>query len=282
MNTSTDVEWKDSVDNKERFGFGENWMNYLNKLSTEQIEAAKKSMNEFLTSEMLKGKSFIDIGSGSGLHSLVAAMQGANVYSFDYDLDSFTATSKIKEKYLPEYDLWKVSQGSVLDDTFMNTLPQYEIVYSWGVLHHTGSMWKAISNAISLVAKDGHFFIAIYNKQGWKSKFWWYIKYLYNKLPRVLQKPYAIFLGIIFITLNIVKYTLMLKPGIAINSLKNYKQGRGMNIVNDIIDWMGGFPYEYATVKELDDFFAEKGFTLIKVKEATSLGCHEILFKKTS
>jgi len=195
-------------------------------------------------------------------------------------MDCVIATNKIKEKFLPNYTMWKVSQGSVLDDIYMYSLPKFDIVYSWGVLHHTGSMWKAISNAIDLVENNGHFFIAIYNKQKWKSKFWWFIKFLYNKLPNVLQKIYSISLGYIFIFINILKYTIILQPGVAFNSLKNYKKGRGMIMINDIIDWMGGFPYEYATVKELQDFFKERGFELVKVKEATSLGCHQILFKK--
>jgi 2-polyprenyl-3-methyl-5-hydroxy-6-metoxy-1,4-benzoquinol methylase len=280
MNTTSTEEWENSIEKKERFEFGENWINFLNKLSNEHIEASKDSMNEFLTIDMLKGKSFIDIGSGSGLHSLVAAMQGAKVFSFDYDYHSFLATSKIKEKYLPDYSFWEISQGSVLDDNYMNRLPRFDIVYSWGVLHHTGSMWNAISNATKLVENNGHFFIAIYNNQRWKSRFWWFIKFLYNKLPKILQKIYAILLGYTFIVINLLKYTIMLKPGIAIEALKNYKKGRGMNMINDMIDWIGGFPYEYATVKELDDFFKKRGFELIKVKEASSLGCHQIIFKK--
>jgi len=279
MNNNID-EWKLSVQKNERFQFGNNWVNYLDKLNTEDIEMAKFSMYKFLDEEELKNSTFLDIGSGSGLHSLVASMAGAKVYSFDFDLDSYNATLSLKEKYLPLNENWVVNQGSILDSLFLKNLPKFNIVYSWGVLHHTGEMWNSINNAIELVDNKGYFFIAIYNNQGWKSKFWWHVKFIYNKLPKLTKKPFAIFLGIIFNLINIIKYTILLKPYTAIKPLLNYKHGRGMKISNDIIDWIGGFPYEYATLNKLNIYFNLKGFEIVKFKEANSLGCHEILYKK--
>jgi len=272
--------WKDEVNSNSRFEFGKNWINYISKLSDERIIAAKASMNNFLSEEELKVASFLDIGSGSGLHSLVAHMQGAKVTSFDYDPSSVNATKSLRDKFDVDEVDWKVMQGSVLDIDFINNFQKFDIVYSWGVLHHTGSMWQAIANAMSLVKDGGCFFIAIYNKQGWKSKFWWYIKKSYNMLPNFLKKTYAITLGIVFNSVNIIKYTLLLKPQVAIKPLLNYKKGRGMNWLNDTIDWMGGFPYEYASVNELNDFFSKANFTLEKTKEASSLGCNELVFRK--
>ena len=280
MDNKSHSNWDKEVNDSNRFEFGKNWIDYIAKLSDDRINAARTSMNEFLPPKKLKEQLFIDIGSGSGLHSLAAMLDGAKVTSFDYDPNSVKATSLLKDKFKVDDARWQVSQGSVLDVEFMNSLPKYDIVYSWGVLHHTGSMWQAITNAIGLVKDEGYFLIAIYNKQGWKSKFWWYIKYIYNKLPNFAKKPYAIFLGIFFNAVNILKYTLLLKPQVAIKPLLNYKHERGMNLLNDIIDWMGGFPYEYASVEELETFFIQHNFILEKVKRETSLGCNELLFKK--
>ncbi len=280
MNKASENLWETQVKSSERFEFGANWMDYLSKLTDENIASARKSMNKFLPAEKLNNKSFLDIGSGSGLHSLVAAMDGAYVTSFDYDPASVHATQMLKLKFAESNDNWNIRQGSILDKEFIVTFSEFDIVYSWGVLHHTGSMWSAITNAIKLVGAEGYFFIAIYNKQGWKSRFWWYIKRAYNKIPKILKKPYAITLGIFFNALNIIKYTLLLKPQVAITPLLKYREGRGMNWKTDLIDWMGGFPYEYATVEELETFFKSKGFTLEKVKRTGSLGCNELLFKR--
>jgi len=272
--------WQKEVDENERFEFGANWVNYIGKLSDERVAAARTSLNGFLPADLLKGASFLDIGSGSGLHSLAAVLDGANVTSFDFDPYSVSATTTMRDKFNINPANWTVLQGSVLDDEFVRRFSQFDIVYSWGVLHHTGNMWKAIENTLSLTKHQGYCFIAIYNKQGWKSRFWWYIKKIYNKLPKGLKNAYALLLGGFFQALNIVKYTLLLKPHIAINPLLNYKSRRGMSWFNDIIDWMGGFPYEYASVSELKDFFKTYGFELFKLKESTSLGCNELLFKK--
>jgi 2-polyprenyl-6-hydroxyphenyl methylase/3-demethylubiquinone-9 3-methyltransferase len=63
-------------------------------------------------------------------------------------------------------DRWQIMQGSVLDSAFMQQLPMADVVYSWGVLHHTGAMWPAIDAAAACVQADGLFAIAIYVLSG--------------------------------------------------------------------------------------------------------------------
>lgn len=265
-----------------RFKFGENWESYSARINEEHINASIEKMKYFLD-EKCQNSSFIDIGCGSGLHSLSAIRLGASeVHSFDYDLDSVKTTQNVKDRFEPNNQNWHIERGDALDHKYMEQLGQYDIVYSWGVLHHTGSMWKAIENSLSLVKQNGYFFIAIYNNQGWKSKFWWFVKYFYNILPNGFNKIFAIVLGSFFQIINIVKYTLMLKPMAAITPLLNYKKDRGMSYFHDIIDWYGGFPYEYASVDELNSFFIKHGFEVVKVKETPSLGCNEVLYIKVS
>jgi len=147
-------------------------------------------------------------------------------------------------------------------------------------LHHTGSMWPAIENAIAMVAPGGVFSIAIYNDQGWKSRAWLGIKWMHNALPRPLKMPYAYAFGFAFLGLNIVKYTLLLKPGVAIRPVLNQKADRGMSLLPNMVDWIGGYPYEVATYERLEAFFTGRGFRLIRGKRETSLGCHEMVFEK--
>ena len=163
-----------------RFGFGKNWSRFLNLLNENRIESAEKSLLKYLGIDSLKGMSFLDIGSGSGLFSLAAHRLGALVTSFDYDVDSVECKKILREKY-KDLNEWQVMQGSALDKEFLNTLGKFDIVYSWGVLHHTGSMYEAFENVAPLVKEKGYLFISIYNDQGAASRRWKWIKEKYNK-----------------------------------------------------------------------------------------------------
>lgn len=268
------------VTNGERFEFGNNWSDFLKHLDNERIQVASEYLNEYLETKDLKGLSFLDVGCGSGLFSLAARKLGAKVYSFDFDPSSVACSMKLKNMFLQNDSDWIIKEGSVLDLNYLDSLGKFNIVYSWGVLHHTGNMWQAIENLLHLVEARGVFFIAIYNKQGWKSKFWWYIKYLYNKLPSFLHKIFALSIGLLFQAINIIKYTILLKPFVAIRPLLNYKKNRGMNFKNDIIDWIGGFPYEYATIDELNEFFIKNNFTIQKEFRTNSLGCNQVIYRR--
>ena len=182
MNSTTDISMPSAAEvaeshasevaRGERFKFGENWKKFMDSMSEERAAEAVSSLRKMLGRNSLEGQSFIDIGSGSGLFSLAARRLGATVTSFDYDSDSFGCTNEMRARYAANDPKWKVMQGSVLDTTFMKSLGQYDIVYSWGVLHHTGAMWDAINNAAALVKPNGQFFIAIYNDQGAWSGRW--------------------------------------------------------------------------------------------------------------
>ncbi len=262
-----------------RFGFGSNWKAYAQTVDDSRIAASERGISEFLGSD-LSGQTFIDVGSGSGIHGLAARRLGADrVFMFDYDTESVECSELVMSRFASGDDSWKVVQGSVLDDAFISGLGVYDIVYSWGVLHHTGEMWRAIENAMKLVAPNGRLFIAIYNDQGWKSRFWWYVKYVYNCLPRGIDQLYGLTLGYVFILLNIIKYTVKLKPMVAIRPLIEGR-GRGMNFHHDILDWMGGFPYEFATYSRLEEYGRERGFHLEKGQRRDSLGCHQMLFRR--
>ncbi len=166
----------------ERFAFGKNWADFLKKLTPERIEAAKKFFRESFP-EGLEGKAFLDIGCGSGLFSLCAKELGAKVMSFDFDPDSVACTKDLKARFYAGDEDWDIFEGSVLDDGMMDKLGTFDVVYTWGVLHHTGEMWHAIENAADRVADNGTLYIAIYNDQGGYSKLWRAVKKTYVKSP---------------------------------------------------------------------------------------------------
>lgn len=270
------------VESKERFEFGKNWIDFLEKIDKERIHLAEKSLCSMLGEEQLRDKTFLDIGSGSGLFSLAAHNRGADVTSFDFDESSVWCTCELKKRFTPDAKNWSVHQGSVLDNTFLSQLGQFDIVYSWGVLHHTGQMWAAIDNSARLVKKRGTYFIAIYNDEGVKSRIWWIIKYIYNRLPVVLRKLFAYSLNAVVFSLVLLKYTLKLKPMTILAPLLNssVKRPRGMSTQNDMLDWYGGLPFEFANYDALITYVENKGFEFQHGNRATSIGCHELIFRK--
>src|SRR5688572_10297512 len=173
------MDWIMKDTNNERFPFGENWKNFLRVLSNDHILEAEKALGIFLGTTDLRGKSFLDIGSGSGLHSLVARKMGARVLSFDYDRQSVACTQELKSRYFSDDPSWEVMQGSILDGEFIEKLGGFDISYAWGVLHHTGVLWQALYNAQRPLGPGGMLFIAIYNDQGMISSIWKIIKRTY-------------------------------------------------------------------------------------------------------
>jgi 2-polyprenyl-6-hydroxyphenyl methylase/3-demethylubiquinone-9 3-methyltransferase len=153
------------LESGERFRFGKNWQRFLKSVNEERIEEARLRLVQFLEPN-LEGRSFLDIGSGSGLHSLAARRMGARVTSFDFDPESVEATTFLKSHYAPGDTDWRIDTGSALDTDYLAQLGQYDVVYSWGVLHHTGAMWDALENVKRLVKPDGQLYIAIYNDRG--------------------------------------------------------------------------------------------------------------------
>jgi 2-polyprenyl-3-methyl-5-hydroxy-6-metoxy-1,4-benzoquinol methylase len=266
-----------------RFEFGQNWSQFLGLLDETRIREAEKSLKEMLSVEDLRGRSFLDIGSGSGLFSLAARRLGAAVHSFDYDPKSVACTAELRRRYFTDDENWKVEEGSALDADYLKSLGQFDVVYSWGVLHHTGAMWRALDNARLPVADGGKLFIAIYNDTGRQTVRWRRIKKIYNELPRSLKMPFA--LGIVGVgqTKAFTRALLNLKPGEFLRSWTRYEQNRGMSRWHDHLDWIGGYPYEVATPEEIFDFYRARGFTLCKLKCSEldfKLGCNEFVFEK--
>ena len=265
----------------ERFKFGANWAQFLNVLTDERIALAEQSLRTMLGVNDLKGKRFLDIGSGSGLFSLVARRMGATVCSFDYDPQSVACTAELKRRYYPNDPDWIVEQGSALDKDYLQTLGQWDIVYSWGVLHHTGAMWQALENITSLVSQGGALFIAIYNYQRVMTPVWTWVKRTYNRLPNGLR---WLVLGPALIRLWGPRSIYDLLRGKPFHTWQHYAEHsvRGMSAWRDVVDWVGGYPFEVAKPEDIFDFFCNRGFDLCRLRTCGGgLGCNEFVFQKT-
>jgi len=267
---SADASHADELKSGSRYEFGANWARFLHTLNEEKILEAEESLKKMLAVSNLTGKTFLDIGSGSGLFSLAARRLGAVVTSFDYDPQSVACTQELKNRFFKDDANWCIQTGSALDADYVGNLGKFDVVYSWGVLHHTGNMWLALANATLPVGEQGKLFIALYNYQPFASRYWTFIKRTYNKLK---------FMRPLIFTVHAL-YPML--PSILLKLARGQKYGRGMNPWHDLHDWLGGYPFEVSKPEEIFDFYKQHGFRLEKLRTVGGrMGCNEFVFEKT-
>lgn len=277
------ADFQQDVEAGQRFSFGENWKRFLSVLNEERIAEAETSLQKMTGKDSLKGLRFLDIGCGSGLFSLAARRLGAYVHSFDYDPQAVACTLELRRRYFAQDTDWKVETGDVLNQDYLKSLGQFDIVYSWGVLHHTGAMWKALQTVDLAVSPQGMLLIAIYNDQGGQSKRWRYIKKTYNHLPAALKQPFALLVMVPRELKDAILTSLAHGPAVYIKSWTEYAKNRGMSRWHDMIDWVGGYPFEVARPEEIFSFYRNLGYTLIGLRTVGgSLGCNEYAFEKSA
>jgi SAM-dependent methyltransferase len=262
-----------------RFEFGENWSAFIDHVDVRRISIAETSLRTMLSTESLAGMRFADVGCGSGLFSLAAADLGANVHSFDVDPQSVNATRHLKDRYRPDDSCWSIEQASVLDREYLRRLGQFDVVYSWGVLHHTGDMWRALAHVADLVAVGGHLFISIYNDQGRPSQRWRLVKRAYNELGPLGRRLLLTACGVRLFLPSMVRAAVSARSPTSVLK-KDDVRARGMSPWHDLIDWVGGYPFEVATPEKILDFHRQHGLELLKLKTCGGgLGCNEYVFR---
>ncbi len=270
----------DLEDVESHFAFGENWAAYAESIGEEEIGEAERGLLKLLDRDEIEGRSFADIGCGSGLHALAALRLGArSINAFDIDKNSVATARALLTRHAAGAS-WSVTEKSVFELDPAEHGP-YDIVYSWGVLHHTGNLDKALRNATALVGNNGLFVIALYRRTTldpfWIAEKKWYMRASPNAQKRA-QTAYraALRLGMAMSGRNFSEY------------VENYRSRRGMDLDHDIHDWLGGYPYEAILEPEVDDFLTrmdfEKSRSIARPKTFGLLGsgCDEYVYRKNS
>lgn len=253
------------------FDFGTNWEDYSYKrLDVDRLDIAVRSLGELVGRSSLEGCSVLDIGCGSGLFSIAASKMGAEkVVGIDINPLCIEVSERNRDRYHPALILFK--NISVLDQQGMDSLGKFDLVYAWGSLHHTGAMWEAIKAAAERVTETGIFVLAIYNHH-FTSPVWQIIKNFYNQLPDFGRTIMAVLFTPAIFTAKLL-----------VTGQNPLNKERGMDFWFDVIDWIGGFPYEYASPENVDAYVRQLGFRKIRFKAAlVPTGCNEFVFVKTN
>jgi SAM-dependent methyltransferase len=263
----------DLLDQKSHFAFGKNWASYAKLVTVAQVEEATVSLRR-LAGGNFEGKRFLDIGCGSGLHALAALRLGASeVVALDIDSDSVATTRQLLEANASGQP-WSVMEGSVFQ-LQPNSMGLFDVVYSWGVLHHTGDMFRALRVAAALVTPDGQLLFALYRRTRlcwfWKLEKRWYA----SARPAAQARARSVYVALFRLAMR----------GAFDSYVANYRQSRGMDFYHDVHDWLGGWPYESISPAQTERFMQELGMRQIRAfvhaGKATGLfgsGCDEYVY----
>lgn len=260
------------------FAFGKNWASYAKAIDPDRIEQAKTSLARLLKPTELEGARFLDIGCGSGLSSLAALRLGAReIIALDIDPDSVATAQQVLANHAPEGG-WSADVATVFDLS-PERQGRFDVVYSWGVLHHTGAMHEAIKKAAAMVGEHGIFAFALYRKTPmcgfWTLEKRWY-SHAETRKQQVARRLYT----------YLLKSRLRLSGQDPTTYIHNYRSQRGMNFEHDVHDWLGGYPYESITPSEVRRTMGELGFTEVRsVTERAGIGlfgsgCDEFVFRR--
>lgn len=254
---------------KRVFDFGANWRSYsLHVLDVQRVEEARKSLVELLGGDGLAGRTFVDVGCGSGLFAIAASQAGAaRVVGLDLDPRCIEVARENQKRFGAEAVSFLAA--SILNREAIRPLGTFDVVYAWGSLHHTGKMREAVATVLEMTSPGGELVLAIYNAH-FTSPVWRGIKWLYNVFPGSLRAAMNVgFVPVIFLAKLLVTQR---------NPLK---KDRGMDFFHDVVDWIGGYPYEYAPPDAVRQLVEPNGFSLKRFLPAdTPTGCNQFVFTR--
>ncbi|HWA08462.1 MAG TPA: class I SAM-dependent methyltransferase [Opitutaceae bacterium] len=260
------------------FDFGENWSEFSDRaLTPERVAQARTDFARLLQDVPLRSQAFLDIGFGQGLSLLAASSLGAATHGCDLNPKCVDVLQRNRRHFPDVPALPAVTVGSILDEQVVSQLraigPRegFAVVHSWGVLHHTGDLARAIRHAAGLVAPNGHLVLALYNRH-WSSPAWRVIKWTYVHSAHWVQRALV---GLLYPVIYLAKW--------AVTGRNPKRQERGMDFYYDVVDWVGGYPYEYASRDEIVQMLERQGFQLVKLLPArVPTGCNEFIFRRNA
>lgn len=260
------------------FEFGANWAEFSAYVDAKRLDDSVANLKRLMGRGSFEGEDWIDVGCGSGLSSVAAAKLGANVLAVDLDPKCVETTNFLAMKF-GVVDRVNAQVWSVFDLGAEGK--KFDVVYSWGVLHHTGDMDRAIMSCLGLVRSGGEFAVALYRKT--RLCWFWKIEKRFYKSAGIRTQRWTRF---VYLLLRRLAFRI---KGQDFKSYRDsYSSSRGMKFEHDLHDWLGGYPYESISPSNLRKFVEEADFALVRQFIATERvkvgvlgsGCDEFVFRR--
>lgn len=120
---------------------------------------------KFAEFEKWRGKKVLEIGCGIGTDAINFARNGAFVTCVELSEESL----KICKKRFEVYNLsGNFYNGNCEELSSFLPIEKYDLIYSFGVLHHTPNINKAIEEIKKYMDSDSELRIMLYAKNSWK------------------------------------------------------------------------------------------------------------------
>ena len=143
---------------------------------TEQRYFVQPHIENFVDFPHWKGKRVLEIGCGIGTDTLKFVRAGAKVDALDFSYESVSlANDRIRAEGFQSFPYSDVAKFYWSNAESYMPLEKYDLIYSFGVLHHTPCPEVILKKAWTRLLGDGELRIMLYAK--------WSIKHLFGIQP---------------------------------------------------------------------------------------------------
>jgi len=119
-----------------------------------------------------KGRRVLDLGCGIGTDTLTFAWYGADIYAIDISAESLKvamrrATAEGLDGKI-RWGLGNIERPFHPAPDWIREWRDFDLVYSFGVIHHTPVPWYAVRNAYNSLKPGGEFRLMLYHRKSTK------------------------------------------------------------------------------------------------------------------
>ena len=137
---------------------------YFNEVTAKRYRAEPHNL-DFPQFHQYRGKRVLEIGCGIGTDAEQFARNGAHYVGIDLSDESLALSKQRFEVFGLEGEFHNMD---MMDLDALKKLGKFDLVYSYGVIHHFPNIEKIIDNVHSVLNTNGEFKFMVYAKNSWK------------------------------------------------------------------------------------------------------------------
>jgi 2-polyprenyl-3-methyl-5-hydroxy-6-metoxy-1,4-benzoquinol methylase len=137
---------------------------YFNEVSAKRYRVEPHIL-DFAGFHLWRGRRVLEIGCGIGSDAEQFARHGADYVGIDISDESINLC---RRRFRVQDVHGEFHRGSVTDLEFLKHLGKFDLVYSYGVLHHFPSMDQHLANIAKVLEPGGELRFMVYARNSWK------------------------------------------------------------------------------------------------------------------